>query len=909
MALSAAAWCQTAPNGAIQGMVLDPTGAVVVNVTVKARQEETGAVRTTVTDDNGQFYFTSLPIGNYTLHLTKEGFAPVAVKPFLVSVGEVATHRITLQLAGVAGTVSVVEKADAVESTATTSSAALGSSRIEEAPARNRNYLSFVSLAPGLAPSSLSGTQRSMAGIRNPMADSGFSFGGMRGRNNAINIDGVDNRDETTGGNRVVIGLEMVQEFRVAGVANGAEFGGAAGGMVNLVTRTGDNLWHGDATFFFQNEALNARKPEVEGSVKPRMRRYQPGTSLSGPIRRDRTFFSAAIEYEQESEQEWSETPEAAAEVINRMLLLPEFRGAPVRRVLHGLFDAGQRSTDVFAKLNHQVGQTDTLTARYAYSRGRVLDDVQGVENFQDRSASGSSLTTDHSLVGSWLRVISPTTVSELRFQVAQRDQQVRPNSYGSLLEIPGVVSFGQGFRLDSVRTEKHYELVESFNFSLGRHRMSAGASVHAVRLEARFRNRFGGIYIFPTLADFEAGRPDVFLQAFGDPATHLNTTPVGVWFQDRWEPKPGLTLEAGLRYDHQALPEGLAPAANNLAPRLGLAWKPSVSKPLVLRAGVGLFYDRYPLAFLNDAIQKNGVQGFEQYAAGEDAIRVFTLNAGGSLPLPLAGYPHSAYRTSSWFPSTYSRKLAFGLERGVGKDTTFSVEASDVRGLHLPRIRNPLGALPPNYLLEQTGLSAFRGASVTLNRRYSKETTYLVTYNVGQAKDDASDFDEQPSDPLNIRRDWSRSRQYQLHRLAASGIFEFPDELLSERLKKALGGITLSPSFTVATGRPINALLTTDAYRTGAYPLTARPPGLGRNPYFSPATVSLDLRLMKTILLLHERTRLQFGVEGFNVLNHSNAVKVSEFFASAGAPLNSYGKTIESGASRQVQLFIQYEF
>jgi hypothetical protein len=115
----------------------------------------------------------------------------------------------------------------------------------------------------------------------------------------------MDNRDETTGENRVVLGLEMISEFRTANANLNAEFGGASGGTVNLVTRSGVNLWHGDATLFAQNETLNARNPEVE-TGKNRFRRYQPGVSLLGPVKSDHAYFAAAIEQLLESGQEWS---------------------------------------------------------------------------------------------------------------------------------------------------------------------------------------------------------------------------------------------------------------------------------------------------------------------------------------------------------------------------------------------------------------------------------------------------------------------------------------------------------------------------------------------------------------------------------------------------------------------------
>jgi hypothetical protein len=871
-----------------------------------------GAIRTTDSDGNGHFGFVGLSIGTYTLSAEKEGFSTGEIPAFLLSVGQVAIQNIALRVAGVAGKIDVKESANAVETAATTSSVAFGYDRIEEVPTRSRNYLNFVKLAPGVAASSGSTNQKTVTGIRNPLADSGFSFGGLRGRNNAINIDGVDNRDEVSGGNRVAIGLEMIQEFRVVGVAVGAELGGASGGMINVVTKSGSNVWHGDVDFFVQNELFNARKPEAETTLTPRFRRYQPGVSTNGPIRKNRTFVSAAFEYERESGQEWSEVSQNAAVVINRALLSPKYSGTPVRSVLRGFFDTQGKGVEFSTKLDHQLSSKNTLALRYGFSRGRESGDVQGTDNYQDRSGGGNSLTTDHSLVANWTSVISPTTVNEFRAQFAERGQEFRPNALGPMIEIPGVLTFGQGYRLNADRTERHYEAIENLNFVTGSHRISVGADLHTVTLDARFANRFGGIFIFPTLADFVRGTPDVFIQAFGQPKTTLTTVPIGLWFQDRWQVKPGVLLEAGVRYDRQRMPNGLPSSSNGVSPRLGLAWTPSKRNPMVVRAGFGLFYDRYPLAFLNDAVQKNGVNAFEQYAVGDVAIQALMISQGGTLANLLPGVAPSIYRASSRFPSTYSRKLSVGLEQGFGKNTTLTVEANEVRGFNLPRTRNLNGTIPPLYQLEQTARSEFRGGSISLHRRMSNEFAFLVAYNVGTARDDGSDFDEQPLNPFNIRQDWARSRQYQLHRLVASSLFEIPGEELTSApawLREGLEGISVGPVFTFGTGRPINALLTTDAYRTGAYPISARPLDIGRNPYLSPSTIQMDLRVVKSVPILHERAKLQFGVESFNLLNHTNPLRVSQFFSANGARLGSYGQMIESQNARQVQFLMNVEY
>jgi Carboxypeptidase regulatory-like domain/TonB dependent receptor len=899
-------------TGSIQVVVTDSTGSFVAGVRVTASLEASGASRYAETDSGGGLRFLGLPIGKYTLRLEKEGFASVFVGPFLVSIGQTAAHRIQMDPAPVIERVEVTEAPEAVQVTATTAAVALGYDRIEEAPNRNRNYLSFVLTAPGVAPSGTAGTPRPAAGARSALPDSGFVFAGMRGRNNSLLIDGVDNRDETTGGNRVAIGLEMVQEFRVSGTAMSAEFGGAAGGVMNVVTRSGANVRHGDVTFFTQNDRLNARNPEALSATRPRFRKYQPGVSTSGPVRRDRTFFAAALEQEWESGDEWSDAPEEAVEAINTALARPEFLGAGVRHVLRGLFPTTGAGTEFSFKANHLASERHSLTARYAFSRGRGSGDVLGAENFADRSARGSSLTRDHSLVAGWIAVPGPELVSDLRIQVARRSVELTPNVRGAMLEIPGVLTLGQGYRLDADRTEDHYEAVEGLYLTRGSHQWSLGGSLHAVRASARLADRFGGVYVFPTLEDFRAGRPDVFLQAFGEARTRLLTVPAGVWLQDRWQATPGLTVEAGLRYDRQWMP-GTLPASNrNFAPRLGLAWRPSEKAPLVVRLGAGLFFDRYPLAFLNHAVQKDGVQGFEQYAAGSDAQAVMEAARGGTAGQAVAGLARSHYEAAELFPGTYARKLVAGVERGFGKETTLTVEYSHIRGFHLPRLRNAALTLPPAYSLEQSARSAYQGVSVSLNRRMSKEFALLATYSGGRTRDDGSDFDEQPSDPRDVAADWALSRQHQSHRVTASALFELPVENfrpLPAWLRDGLSRITLAPILQAGSGRPLNALDATDRFRTGAYPITARPFGLSRNPFLSPGTFSLDLRMMKTLYYMKERGWIQFGVEAFNLTNHSNSVRVSPFYAVRDVRLRSYGGVVETADARQLQLFIQVEY
>ena len=892
-------------SGQVQGVVTDASGAAIAGANVALRNPGTAATRQMATGNNGQFQFSAVSIGEHSLEVQAPGMAPYRIESFFISVGQTVSPRVQMSAAGVAESVEVKGETEALQATATASSVALGYDRIEETPSQNRNYLSFVFAAPGISPSAGANTQRSAAGTHNVGNDSGFVFGGMRGRNNSISIDGVDNRDETTGASRVAIGLEMVQEFRVAGTSVSAEFGGAAGAMVNLVTRSGENRWHGDVTMFGQNEALNARNAEVTAGRKQQYRRYQPGISLLGPLRRDRTFFATAVENAWETGEEWSET-EAA---LRSRLEKASFGRQSLVQLTSGLYPEKGRDTEASFKLNHILSSRHNLTSRYAISQGRVVNDVIGVDNFSDLSARGSSLLRDHSWVTALTSVLSPARVNDIRFQFGRREAIITPNASGPMIEIPGVITFGGGYRLDQQRTENHWEFVDSFSASLGRHLLTVGGSAHPITLDSRLANRFSGLYIFPTLADFEAGRPDVFLQAFGDPHTRLETLPMGLWMQDRWQVRPGLSMEAGLRYDRQAMPAGLPSSSNNVAPRLGFAWHPGAKSPWVMRAGAGLFFDRYPLAFLNDAVQKDGVRGVEQYAAGPAALRVLSFSGGGILRNPLGFLPASRYGAASHFPSTYSARVTAGVERALDKETTLAFEYTWARGINLQRTRN-IGGLPkPDYLLEQSARSTYQGATLTLNRRMARELTYLLTYTLARTFDDASDFDEQPNDPRNLRPEWALSRQHQRHRLSGSALFELPDLPWPQLLKSVFEGLTFAPIDTYGSGRPLNVLDTTDAFRTGAYPLSARPFGLGRNPNLGPSIHSLDLRVFKFIPILEGRAKWNVGVETFNILNHTNTLRVSPFYAAQGVRLTNYNRPIEVLNARQVQLFATLEW
>src|SRR5206468_1314543 len=219
--------------------------------------------------------------------------------------------------------------------------------------------------------------------------------------------------------------------------------------------------------------------------------------------------------------------------------------------------------------------------------------------------------------------------------------------------------------------------------------------TVNRVRSRATVLDGFGGIYRFGSLADFFAGRPDSFRQAFGDPNTNYAVTSYGSFVQDHLSLLPRVTVDLGVRYDFERLPTVFNQDTNNFSPRIGLAFNPALR--WVLRAGYGIFYDRQILANLNRAIEENDARCrfcVEQVANGNTSANVFAVAGGGSLLFPAAAAP-SIFRPDPRLATPYSEQTSFGAEHLLAPDLTASVNYLFVRGVKLSRTRNA-NLLPP---------------------------------------------------------------------------------------------------------------------------------------------------------------------------------------------------------------------
>jgi hypothetical protein len=910
-------------GAALDGAIVDSIGGRIAGVPITVREVTTHYAREVFTNAEGSFQIAQLPPGTYEVLASQHGFVPYRHAGVTLPLGSTVHLDIVLRSEGVTTQLTVTAQPPAIDPAQTSVTSAVDKERIEELPVESRNYLNFALLAPGVASSAQQPGRQPLG----PLPDSGFTFGGLRGRSNNVTIDGLDNNDEYVGSSRTELSLETVQEFQVINAGLSSETGGASGGSINVITRSGANAVHGDAFLFAQNGSFNARNPFDTESVRPLLHRYRTGVAIGGPIVKDRTFFYAGFEQERSRSQEDSFISPALESAVNRILAGDAFSRLATHRVNDAFFPASRAETEASAKLNHQLTQANSLMLRYAFTNNREAGDAFNAAGWTDASARGSSFLRDSAVVGALTTVFDPRSVGDLRFQFADRSAVLRTNdAAGPGITIAGLVQFGRPYDGNGQRTEKHSQITYTYSHSIGRHLWKAGVTVNHVHDQVSMADGFGGTYIFANLDDFAAGRPNEFRQAFGAIGTNFGVTSAGAFFTDRWSATKKLTLDLGLRYDFESLPDPFRQNTRNFSPRIGLAYHAASS--WVLRAGYGIFFDRYVLASLNPALQKNGVGGFEQVLDGSAAAAIFQAAAGGSLLVPLPAIAPSIYRADRNLATPYSQQASFTSEHLLSRDLTASVSYLFVRGVNLSRTRNinlPSGAAFENqradpqftdiYELEGSASSTYQGLSFALNRRMSNELEFSASYTLSKTFDDASDFNEQPRDPQNLRAERAVALQHQQQRLTFNALWELPigDEEAGNPPKddwitRVLGHIELAPILSVDSGRPVNPLTGVDSNGSHPFPLSARPLALGRNSLRTPLLANIAFRVLKFIPV-GKAARLDFVAEAFNLLNRANVGQINPVFGTGTMPLASFLQPITGAGARRIQFSLDFEF
>jgi hypothetical protein len=285
--LTTFALAQGVATGDLHVMVKDPKGDLVTNATVTARDESKALERSTSDNAEGRYRILLLPPGTYTVTVEAPGFARATVKNVAIAVGTMSEIPITLSVAGTAEVIDVSSAAELVETQRTSSTDTINQRKIDNLPINGRNYINFA----------LTDSQvlRDNAPSIGAAPTSGLNMSGQRARSNLVNVDGADATDNSTNGVRSTVSQEAVQEFQIITNGYAPEYGRASGGVVNIITRSGSNDFHGDVYGYLRNRNFQAVNP-FSTVPNPAYTRVQAGTAFGGPIKKDKTYYYFSYE-------------------------------------------------------------------------------------------------------------------------------------------------------------------------------------------------------------------------------------------------------------------------------------------------------------------------------------------------------------------------------------------------------------------------------------------------------------------------------------------------------------------------------------------------------------------------------------------------------------------------------------
>src|SRR5258706_5929914 len=645
-----------ATTGTIEVRVPDPIGAAVPTVTIAANNHETGLTKSANADEGGNYRITFLPPGKYRVTTTgATGFAGADFGNVTVTVGGQTPLDIQLKLGTTTTMVDVAAEGQIVETTRTSVSSTVNERAIHNLPVNRRNFLDFATLTPGV--------------VRDPTRAGDLAVGCQNGTFDSLQVDGTDNNNTFFGQSFGRTGTrppyqfseESVQEFQVNQNGFSAEFGRAGGAIINVVTKSGRNEWHGSAFEYCRDESLNSNTPilTARGVKRPKSQINQFGGTLGGPIKRDRAFFFAAFDGQRSNIPNIVDAPNFFAQPAAIQALL-----AP-RMVT---YQVGRDQNVYMIKTDIRINDANQLVLRFNQQNFTGNNNENGGPlSVQEHSGNSVAKTTTFS--GSLTSTLTDKLVNEFRFQFGRDREPGTANSDVTEARI----QTGGGF-LQLVRnnfspretTIKRLQFIDNLSYSSGAHNLKFGADLNFDRIFNFFPGLFSGQYTFNSYALFASNTPASYTQNFGGAGTTGGTTKpnlndYGFFGQDDWRVNPKLTLNLGVRYDYQKLaaptvnnPSATLAAAglntttavqdgNNIAPRVGLSY--AVDEKTVIPGVYGIFFGRTTGIMLGTAHSQNGIQ-----------VTGVTLNC-TAVPNPCLTYPAiftSPPATGAQTPSIY---------------------------------------------------------------------------------------------------------------------------------------------------------------------------------------------------------------------------------------------------------------
>jgi hypothetical protein len=946
-------------TGQLSGTVTDDQGGALPGATVTVTNAATGFTRSVTTDGSGAFSLPGLPVGTYDVKADLSGFNARAGKA-VVNVSSTTTADFKMAVAGKTEEITITAEAPLIDVKDTGVGEIISSAQIENLPLNGRQFGNLAALVPGV----------SLGFHTDPTKSTQFApqVAGGGGRNINYLIDGGDNNDDTVGGMVQNFPLDSIGEFNFETQRFRADSGRANGGTLKVVTKSGTNELKGSVFEYFRDKSFNslteterrtAAANEVE-PVKGEYRKHQFGGSLGGPIVKDKTHFFLSGERVQQDTQQ----------AVSTSGLYPD---------KDGTFDVPFRENLFVGKITHQVSPDNFLAVRYGYNDN---NQPYGVSAQAPPENWGDSKNKFHSVNANLNSVLGGGKVNEFVFQYSYFKNSIVERSTLPTEAYPGGVTVGQSINTPQ-KTEQHkYQFRDDLTWQMGRHELKAGVSfIYEPTLDITFST--GQQPQFTHTRDdrdspisritFSGG-----LEEGGLSGASIPNKQYSAYLQDGWSVNDKLSLDIGLRYDlvtgfafdqdanpiFAALQEagragrlsgfagfedfGKEPAEdkNNISPRVGFTYDAQANGNLVLRGGVGRYYDfAYTNAnILFAVIGAQSAFGTIYDVTNADGIR----NPDGTLfrvgqPLPPSDVPSQPLPTHAASPlikQPYTDQANLGFAKALGNGWAVELDGVLARGADLglrPRLnartnggtspRRLVGILPTaiantNFRIDiSEGRSHYKGVSVAVKKQWDGKMQLLGSYTLSQSTADGSlratdEFGEydvlNPLDPFADNQE-NPTRTDNRHKITISGVYSPGWDL------------RISPVFRYKSAQPFNIISGTDTNRDGLnYDLpigpidTAnydQPEGVttlngGRGENF----VQLDLRVSKRFKL-GGSTALELIAEGFNLTNDINP---GGYTANMLAAVNgvstfalptAFAGDFQRGEQRLFQLGARFEF
>ncbi len=918
---------QSVAFATLGGRAIDRTGAVIQDAQVTALQVETNALSRTRTDSEGRFRFANLRLGKYEITVSQTGFAD-SKTTLTLTVGSAFDVLVSMDVAKTSSTVEVSAEAGLLEASRTQIAGTVQRAEIESLPLNGRNFLDLALVIPGVSPTNTASTQ--LFAETSAVPGQGISISSQRNLSNSFIVDGLSNNDDAAGLTAAAFGIDVVNEFQVVTSGGQAEFGRALGGYINVVTKSGTNSLHGNLYGYLKNKNLNAANPILRDALP--MTQAQYGASLSGPLKKDRTFYFANFERRELNQTGLTTISAANVAAINTRLRAINYPG---QLISTGIYPNPVHTQNYFGKVDHQLTTNDQLAVRYSFY-GLDSRNSRGAGGLSAPTASANLFNNDHSIAISNIVTFSRKFVNETRGQFTSSNLEAPPSDpTGPAVSISGVASFGTASGSPTGRKNRLYEIIDNVSVVQGAHATRFGASFLYNDDTITYPRSFRGSYSFSSLANFLSGTYNNagFTQTFANSMVSQGNANFGIFLQDEWRVSRNITINAGLRYDLQYL-KAINTDTNNISPRLGIAWTPFGRRNTVVRAGYGLYYDRVPLRALANALLSAGnttnVSALSQVSISlsptQSGAPVFP-NILSTLTIP-AGVLFNFTTMNPKMENAYSIQANLEIEQQIGKKSAVSIGYQHLRGLHLIVSINQNvptcvasgsnnGCRPnPNYAnnsqYSPSADSRYDGLHLSFVQRPSTWSDFRLSYTYSKALNNVGEFFFiSPLNPNNIWLDYARSDDDQRHRLVLDGSLHTRLARGSTLAQKLTNGFKLSAIVQYYSALPFNITTGSNTIQGTAARPTINGVFISRNFGKGFNYLNLGTRLSRTFYL-GENLKLEALAEGFNLTNHVNGVSRNGVFGSGTYPTNpsaTFGQMTGVGDSRSFQFALRLVF